>query len=241
MRRWTAAFALALAGCATAPQAPVPAPVPAPGALPAALHWYRASAEQRALFLQSYHWADERIREASRGVAGAWAVILDADETILDNSTYQLRQNRQGKGYEAATWEAWARERAAPALPGAAEFTGLVHSLGGRVVVVTNREAPVCDDTRANLAGVGVVADAVLCRGDTGDKNPRFRAVEEGTAAPGLPPLRVLMWVGDNIQDFPGQSQALRGGPASGFDRFGSTFIVLPNPLYGSWERNPPQ
>ncbi|MFI5257962.1 MAG: HAD family acid phosphatase [Gemmatimonadales bacterium] len=55
-----------------------------------------------------------------------------------------------------------------------------------------------------------------------------------------MPPLRVLMWVGDNIQDFPALTQAaMRSAPASAFDEFGERFVVLPNPMYGSWEGNP--
>ncbi len=164
-------------------------------------------------------------------------MVLDADETILDNSTYQLRQARAGRPYDEASWAAWVEERAAPALPGAVEFTRQVRELGGRVVVVTNRTEAGCPATRDNLRSVGVPFDAVLCRGATSDKNPRFQAVEAGTA--GLPPLRVLMWVGDNIQDFPGQSQALRSAAPAALDPFGRTFVVLPNPMYGSWERLP--
>jgi 5'-nucleotidase (lipoprotein e(P4) family) len=242
MRRWTLVMAMAATACATAPAVPATAPQPtASASLPLALHWYRTSAEQRAIFLQTYRMAGDRLRELSRGVAAPWGVIMDADETLLDNSLYQLRQNSQGKGFDPASWEMWARERAATPLPGGVEFTRLVHSLGGRVVVVTNREQPVCDDTRANLAALGVAADAVLCKGPSSDKNPRFQAVEAGTAVAGLPALRVLMYLGDNIQDFPGQSQQVRGAEAAALDRFGSTFILLPNPLYGSWERNPGQ
>ena len=89
------------------------------------------------------------------------------------------------------------------------------------------------------MGALEVPADAVLCRQDSSDKNARFRAVQEGSAAPGLPPLRIVMWVGDNIQDFPGGSQALRDAPAEAFSRFGRDWIILPNPMYGSWERNP--
>jgi 5'-nucleotidase (lipoprotein e(P4) family) len=243
MRRWSIVLVMAVAGCATAAPAPTraPAPAPAAAALPSGLHWFRNSAEQRALYLQTYRWAGERLAALARGAQGPWAVILDADETLLDNSEYQLREARAGLGFDNARWNAWVRERAARALPGAVEFTRGVRALGGRVVVVTNRDAVVCDDTRTNLVAVGVEADAVLCRGETGDKNPRFQAVEAGSAAPGLPPLRVLMWVGDNVQDFPGLSQELRAAPESALERFGRAFVILPNPMYGSWERNPPR
>jgi predicted secreted acid phosphatase len=112
---------------------------------------------------------------------------------------------------------------------------------GRAVVIVTNRDESQCTATGANLQRVGVAADAVLCKTDpaNGFKDARFDAVAAGAAPSPLPPLRVLMWVGDNIQDFPRLRQDLRTASDSAFASFGNRFIVLPNPMYGSWERNP--
>ncbi len=240
----------AAAACAPAVAiAPAPPPAPPVAAQPPALtndiHWTRNSAEHRAAFLQAYRTAGERLRELEAGVPdGTWAVILDADETAIDNSTFQKRLIETGQTYSNEGWYAWAREEAALALPGAAEFTRLVRDLGGRVVFVTNRDEVICEPTRSNLRKVGIAWDLVLCRAEaTGgsDKNVRFRLVQQGTAAQGVPPLRVLMWVGDNIQDFPDLTQEVRTRPDEAFAAFGRTYIVLPNPMYGSWERNPRQ
>ena len=125
---------------------------------------------------------------------------------------------------------------------GAARFIGVVRDLGGRVFIVTNRTLAQCDDTRANLTAIGLAVDAVLCRPpESSDKNPRFAAVQNGTAVAGLPALEVLMWVGDNIQDFPALSQQIAQQGESAFSAFGTRCIILPNPMYGSWERNPPR
>ncbi|HSG46586.1 MAG TPA: HAD family acid phosphatase [Longimicrobiales bacterium] len=234
------AAALFLAGCAAgapAPSAPAPsAALPVPGNV----HWFRTAAEQRAVYEQIYAWAGERVAAAARDVDGPWGVILDADETVLDNSLYQLRRARAGLGFTPDSWNDWVREEAAPALPGAVAFIRGVRSLGGRVAIVTNRDDVVCDATRRNLRTVGVEADVVLCRPPgSSEKETRFRAVAEGTTPPGLPPLRILAWVGDNIQDFPGGSQDLRTSDPGAFGDFGTRFFVLPNPMYGSWERNP--
>jgi 5'-nucleotidase (lipoprotein e(P4) family) len=219
---------------------PLTAPLP-PASLVGAIHWWRNSAEQRAVFVQTYRWAGERLRElAAREQRGSWAVIMDADETTLDNSTYQLRRGEQGLGYGAESWRAWAHEKAATATPGAAEFTRLVHELGGRVAIVSNRDEDVCDDTRENLRRVGIAFEVMLCRVQgLSDKNPRFDAVQRGTGT-GLPPLKVLMWVGDNIQDFPRLGQDARAQPGA-LEPFGRSYVILPNPMYGSWERNPVQ
>ena len=243
----------AVAGCA-APRATSPAPsaTPAPtaapaaattyappGALPREIRWYRTSAERRALILQSYRWATERVTALAAGrPAGSWAVIMDADETVLDNSPYQQSRATLDSAYTPASWAAWVQRRAAPALPGAAAFVSAVHAAGGRIVVVTNRDSVDCAATRDNLRAVSLPADAVLCRTTTSDKNPRFDAVARGTA--GLPPLAVVLWVGDNIQDFPALTQAgTRSAPDAAFGEFGGRFVLLPNPMYGSWESNP--
>ncbi|HET7321435.1 MAG TPA: HAD family acid phosphatase [Longimicrobiaceae bacterium] len=232
-----------LGACApTAPPAAAPAPsTTADAELPLSLRWFRASAEAHAAYLQAYRGASEHVRAIAPSLAGSdWGVILDADETVLDNSAYELRRARAGLGYSEESWNAWVREQAAPALPGAVAFTQLVKELGGRVVIVTNRAAAVCPETRANLLRDSIPAAVVLCaREGSSDKNPRFQAVQQGSV-PGIPALKVVMWVGDNIQDFPGLTQAeMRSAPASAFAEFGRSWWILPNPLYGSWEKNP--
>lgn len=233
-----------LAGaCATAP---------APSAVPRAadvrtqpndVHWVRTAAEHRAIFIQTFRHATERIRElAADRQRGSWAVILDADETVLDNSEYQRRLAERGGSFDLETWNAWVREAAADTLPGAAGFIRTVRELGGRVAIVTNRDDIVCDPTRRNLRDLGVTVDVVLCQtaGESG-KDGRFRAVAEGTTAANLPRLDVIAFVGDNIQDFPSTTQQIRDAAPSAFDRFGRDWFILPNPMYGSWERLPPR
>ena len=233
---------LLLAGCAPA-AAPAATSAPSPVAsaarpLPLEIRWTRQSAEHRAIFAQVYTNAGRVLDSLARGRArGTWAVILDADETVLDNSEYQRRRAALDSGYSAASWAAWTRERAAQALPGAVDFLQRVHRLGGRVAIVTNRTSAECEDTRANLGDVQLQADVVLCKPDTpqgSDKNPRFAAVQAGTD--GLPPLEVLLWIGDNIQDFPGLSQSLRDADASTLAPFGRRYFLLPNTMYGSWD-----
>jgi len=207
--------------------------------LPEAIRWVRASAEHRALFLQVFGAASDRVRElTATRERGTWAVILDADETILDNSAYQRRRAAQGLGFTTDTWDAWVREEKATALPGAAAFLTLVRDLGGRIAIVTNRDEMVCDETRRNMKALALVSDVVLCRvKGVSDKNPRFEAVQRGTAAPGMGPLDVVVWVGDNIQDFPALTQEVRSRDAEAFSAFGRIYFMLPNPMYGSWER----
>jgi 5'-nucleotidase (lipoprotein e(P4) family) len=246
MSRSTLLLAIALsAACrATAPSA-TPSPPGVPSDAPVAVRpspavrWVRDSAEHRALFLQVFRAAAAHVEgEAVRREPGTWAVVTDADETVLDNSQYQLERERQGRGFTRESWRAWIERREAIPLPGAAAFLARVRALGGRVAVVTNRRASECPDTEAVFREHGLAYDVMLCRDEDGpgDKGPRFDAVTRGTTPAGLPPLEIVAVLGDNVRDFPGQSQALRSAEDEAFAEFGVRFFVLPNPMYGSWE-----
>ena len=233
-----AAIAAVAEAAANAADAAAPATSPA-AQMSLALRWMRRSAEYRALTTQTYAMAGSRLVELAPAISGTpWGVILDADETVLDNSMYAVRRMRVDSGYTEESWSAWVRDTAATAIPGAVEFTRRVHELGGRVVIVTNRADSLCALTRVNLRRAGFDADLVLCQtGPQTDKNPRFEAVERGTASPSLPALTVVEWLGDNIQDFPRLTQAVRSDPAA-YALFGRRYFALPNPTYGSWESN---
>lgn len=241
-----AAF-LATAGCRTAGvPLPEPAPVEAQAAttaipLPDSIHWFRNSAEYRALAIQIYRDAGERLAEivGEGAQPGAWAVALDADETVLDNSQYNKERALQGLGYSRESWAEWVGRKAAPPIPGAVAFLEQVHRLGGKIAIVTNRAQELCADTEADFQGHGIPFDAILCRTDTEEKEPRWAMVEAGTTPQGLPPLRLVMWLGDNITDFPDLDQSVRKANESAFEDFGRRFFVLPNPIYGSWPGNP--
>ena len=220
--------------------APTGAPTSEPIAqseLPLEIRWVRRSSEHRAAYAQTYRAAGERLRAIADTISASnWAVVLDADETLLDNSLYQQERAEQGVSFSPESWNDWARREEATALPGASAFTRQVAELGGNVVVVTNRDDAEGAATRRNLRAVAIQASAVLCQTDTGDKNARFALVEQGYGD--LPPLRIVMWVGDNIQDFPGLSQDARLGGDAALSEFGGRFWLLPNPMYGSWTRN---
>ena len=248
-RRVLLLLCFAAAACrSAAPLPPTTAPSPAavarPGEpafrVPEAIRWTRESAEHRALFLQVYRSATAHVeREGAARAPGTWAVVLDGDETVIDNSRYQLERAQAGKGFDAESWREWCARREATPLPGAAAFLSHVRALGGRIAIVTNRTAAECPDTEAVFRAHGLAYDAMLCKPDGGssDKRPRFEAVAGGTTPAGLPPLDVVAFVGDNVRDFPGLSQAMRTQGDEVFAPFGTRYFVLPNPMYGSWEQ----
>jgi len=242
MRRAGLILVFLLAGCAGRRPQPTVAPLAPPSAA-GAIHWVRTSAEYRAACVQAYRTAARAVAEAAAARAtGRWAVVLDADETVISNVQYQRERAALGLGYSDESWNAWVRRREATAIPGAKDFLETVHRLGGVIAIVTNRAQVVCAETRANLEALGLPCDVLLCKpeGANGDKNPRFARLARGAATPDIPPLDVVAYVGDNIRDFPDLDQSLRLRPEADLADFGARFFVLPNPLYGSWERNPP-
>ncbi|MEY4634331.1 MAG: outer membrane protein [Acidobacteriota bacterium] len=231
---------LALVSCAQHPSPVVSAPAaPAERVVPEAVQWVRNSAEFHAALYQVYRLATTRVEQAvARRPAGSWAVILDADETVLNNSLYQLERSRLGLGFTAESWNAWVKRREATPLPGAAGFLNRVRALGGRIAIVTNRLESECADTRAVFDAFKLAYDAMLCRpdGSPSDKNPRFAAVAEGRSPASTSALDVVAVLGDNIMDFPAFSQKSKEQGAPAFADFGVRYFLVPNPMYGSWQ-----
>lgn len=226
-------------GPASPPAVPAARAAAVEGQFSAAVRWARASAEHRAVFLEVYRWATAHVeREAATREPGTWGVVVDADETVIDNTLYQVEREREGLPFSPESWRAWTQRREAVPLPGALAFLSRVRVLGGRIAVVTNRREAECPDTEAVFREHGLPYDVMLCRPDDGpgDKSPRLSSIVEGTTPAGLRPLELVAVVGDNIDDFPGLSQAIRERDDAAFAEFGGRFFMLPNPMYGSWE-----
>src|SRR5262245_50550740 len=135
-----AAFLLALiiaAGCRSsagvAPQVVSSAPPTSQTQRdPESIRWVRESAEYRAALLQVYREATARVESvAASRASSTWAVVVDADETLISNAVYQAERARQGLAFTAESWNVWVKRREATALPGAAAFLARVRVLGG--------------------------------------------------------------------------------------------------------------
>lgn len=208
------------------------------------MKWLRTAAEYRALTISTYRAATEAVNAAVKGKArDSWVVVLDADETVLDNSVFQRDLSKGVAPFSEELWAVFVRQRSAVPVSGAKGFLDRVKELGGRIVIVTNRFEPLCEDTRENFRAQSLQFDAILCRAttgtNTGDKNPRFAAAATGAAFGDNQPREVVAFVGDNILDFPALKQSLRDEPESAYEAFGRRFFILPNPMYGSWQQLP--
>jgi len=196
---------------------------------------------QRALADSSWTAAIEQAEMGSAAYRGLPpAVVLDVDETVLDNAAYQARLVRQNATYSTESWNAWVRERKATPVPGAVPFTQAAERMGVEVIYLTNRDHAVEEATRDNLRlfdfPLNPDEDLLLTENERpewdGSKTPRRRYLVER--------YRILLLVGDNFNDFaPGAERSVgeRQRLSQTYARFwGSRWIVLPNAQYGSWE-----
>ncbi len=200
--------------------------------------WSQLSSEAEALYLQGYNIATDALYTyLSINRERQPAVILDIDETVLDNSPFQAESVLKGVGYSEERWNEWCKLEEAVPLPGALRFTNLADSLGVEVFYISNRSISLTHATIENLRKYGFPdADSthLLLKKDTSSKDKRRARVTSR--------WDVIMLLGDNLGDFDGvfdNREEAFGKPAvkkhSG--DFGRKFIVFPNPMYGSWMR----
>ena len=220
----------------TSPRPPTP-----PGTIPDNIRWMQNSAEYMGIAVQTYRLATGRVEADARGrAAGSWGVVLDADDTVINNIQYQAGLFRDGVVHSTDRFTAFVRQFASTPVPGAAGFLSRVHALGGRIAIVTNRLAIECDDTAEMLRRLSLQHDAVICRPEgapsSADKTPRYRAIAAGQTAASRTPIDIVVYVGDNIMDFPNGTQALRAQGEAAYGEFGVRWFLLPNPMYGSWQ-----
>ena len=171
------------------------------------------------------------------------AVVVDVDETVLDNSPYQVRLIRREAQFDDATWNAWVDEGRAGAVAGAPEFARAAAARGVTMIYLTNREHRKSAVTRRNLEALGFppVAEAHFlglgmetpgCTSAGSDKGCRRQWVAQR--------YRVLMQLGDQLGDFlsiADNTPAARAAQLAPFDAWvGQRWFMLANPSYGSWE-----
>lgn len=257
---------LLLAGCAAAPprhQAAASANAPAPASVPAdddlnAVVWtqtavehdlilreiYRNAREKLAAALADPTWnalpPDERAADSSNLPP---AVVLDVDETALDNSPYQARLIRNGHEFDEFSWSQWCRQAEAKPLPGALAFTRYAAAHGVAVFYLSNRAQDLNTVTLANLrsAGFPVAGDDSFLGLGTFVPGCEQIGSEKGCRRKRIGAhFRVVMQFGDQIGDFVdviANTPAGRTAAVKAYaDWFGERWFVLPNPSYGSWE-----
>ncbi len=202
--------------------------------------WFQKSAEMQACYWQAYNLAKLALDKNLADYKGdkKKAVIVDVDETILDNSPYQAKLIEMQQTYALDTWKQWTNLAKAKALPGAVEFLNYAKSKNVEVFYISNRDADEVNKTMENLINEGLpFADEqhLLFREQkNSDKTIRRSKVDEQ--------YEILLLVGDNLRDFDeifADRQQNLGIDivTENKDKFGTKYIMLPNPMYGEWEK----
>jgi 5'-nucleotidase (lipoprotein e(P4) family) len=204
----------------------------------AAVAWQQHSGEYRALSFQAYNFAklslNERLKDSLSGKTNC--VIVDIDETLLDNSPFSARQVQKGVAYHPKDWSAWTSLAKADTVPGAFAFLQYAASKQVETFYISNRTAADHQATLKNLQQFGFPfadeAHLMLSSGNS-DKEARRQKV--------LEKHNVLLFCGDNLSDFSNvfyrEGKNTREEVDAAQAEFGTRFIVLPNPMYGDWEK----
>ena len=199
--------------------------------------WYQTSAEMRAICYQTFNFARMLYeKDLGKGDVGKKrAVVVDIGETMIDNSPYEAGLVGNDFDYSVG-WKEWIAAAKARALPGAVAFCQWVAANGGDVFYITNIKAEFREGTMANLRALGfpnIDESHVMMRDKDGSKASRRATV--------MQTHRIVLLIGDNLNDFEDayndKNPRERASAVNKFRaKFGSRFLVLPNPMYGNWE-----
>ncbi len=198
--------------------------------------YQQKSAEVVALSYQAYNIAELRLNQIleHNPYDKPLAIIVDVDETVLDNSPFEAKSILENTDYPTY-WKEWCELASAKALPGAVEFLNYAATKGVEAFYITNRKVEFQAVTMKNLEKKGFpnVDNAhMLFRTIESNKEPRRQKV--------LQSHEIVILMGDNLNDFtdlfeansePERLQNVNDLKAE----FGKKFIILPNATYGAW------
>lgn len=229
------------------------------------INWVQQSGEYRALAYQAFNIGKIAFDNAKSQNITNPAVVVDLDETILNNSPYQASLIDSDEGFNNKTWNQWIFAEETLAVPGAVEFINYVNANGGKVFFVSNRGESTTKDSDNNdlevatmknmekLGFTGVSDVTLLLKGEftnngNTDKQWRMEAISKGKAD-GVK-HNIVIFMGDNLNDFSeidknsnqmrkeyvDRTQTQYGLFSTTAEGFKPAYIALPNPLYGDWE-----
>ena len=199
--------------------------------------WMQESGEYRALAYQVYNSAKDRFfieKSKPENKNKKLAVIMDIDETVLNNIYTQGEYIKNGSNYSPKAWDEWVKAEKATAIPGAVEFVDHVYKNGGEVFFITNRSEVERVSTLNNLKKEGFIADDkhLILKTKESSKEARRKAVENSG-------YNVVIYVGDDLNDFidsGATSEEKRDKVDEIKNQFGKKYFILPNPVYGGFE-----
>lgn len=202
-----------------------------------ALRYQQKSAEIMALQLQTYKFAADSFRNIMASYKGDKkpAIMLDLDETVIDNSKLLVRDMQNCHDYTKwDTWGDWEKHGNPVLIPGAKAFLDYVNSKGVAIFYVSDRFPKNKADTLKTLKSLELpqaTSDHTML--DTKPKEQRRQDIAKT--------YNIIMQFGDSLPDFAGKfknkksTEYQRGLVEQSAKHFGTDWIVLPNASYGSW------
>ncbi|MFC7393775.1 5'-nucleotidase, lipoprotein e(P4) family [Scopulibacillus cellulosilyticus] len=198
--------------------------------------WFQTSGEAEALYYQGYNIGKMRLDAAlKKGTKKKPAIVLDLDETVLNNSQWEALLVKTGKGYPYE-WDKFMKSADSTALPGAVDFLKHADKKGVDIYYITNRAEKYLEPTIKNLQKLGIPQankDHVFLQkpNEHGKQSRRARVAKDHD---------ILLYFGDQLTDFPGfDGKSLKDRNVAvneDGNKFGNKFIIFPNPMYGKWE-----
>jgi acid phosphatase len=171
------------------------------------------------------------------------AVILDVDETVLDNSPYQVWMMKNGKTFSVKTWNEFCDAQISRAIPGAVEFAKYADAKGVKLFYVTNRGTEVEKSTRENMEKLGFPMGGNVDTFLMQNEKPEWGSAKSTRRTAITKDYRVLLNIGDNFGDFDDRYRTSEADRLKAFDenkdRFGREWLVIANPTYGSFDTAP--
>lgn len=186
-----------------------------------AINWIQNSGEYRALAYQAFNIGQMEFDRAMEYDVLNPAVIVDLDETLLDNTPYQAALIGTEESFNSETWNQWILAEETRVVPGGVEFVNNIQKHGGKVFFVSNRgQSQVNDEkendleiaTMNNMLKLGfndVSEETLLLKGEFAkningkldtSKKWRMEAIANGEVD-GIK-YSIVMLVGDNLNDF---------------------------------------
>jgi 5'-nucleotidase (lipoprotein e(P4) family) len=171
------------------------------------------------------------------------AVVLDVDETVLDNSLYQVWMMKNGKTFSSKTWNEFCEAQVSRAVPGAVEFTKYADSRGVKVFYVSNRGTEIEKATRENMGKLGFPMGGNVDTFLMQNEKPDWGSAKGTRRAVIAKDYRILLNLGDNFGDFDDRYRTSEADRMKAFDedkaRFGREWLMIANPTYGSFDTAP--
>lgn len=171
------------------------------------------------------------------------AIVLDVDETVLDNSLYQVWMMKNGKTFSTKTWNEFCDARVSRAIPGAVEFTKYADSKGVKLFYITNRGVEVEKSTRENMEKLGFPMGGNVDTFLMQNEKPDWSSTKGTRRTVIAKDYRILLNFGDNFGDFDDRYRAREADRLKAFDenkeRWGREWLMIANPTYGSFDTAP--